>query len=283
MREFTLHTYDKTRSFGLNELSAFATSPTGLGNTFEVSYKESNDGKYPTNVKPKFDPISLKIYFNADGSNGYTNYKGLATFLAYCGKEKFILEYNDGVTDKYADVIFKGLTKTEITDEGVFCETLTLERQTYWYETINEEFVFAETDLDPVFPLAFPFGFQGSTFTTEKTLQNLFFESAPIYIKISGSITNDLRIYIKNAQSETVAEIAMSTDLPLGTIIDIDPLDKKITITYQDNTKENGYGLTDKTKQSFLYLPQGTYTLGANIVRGGNGRIEISIKRFLFD
>lgn len=283
MREFTLHTYDKSQSFGLNRTSTLAASPTGLGNAFDISYKDSDNGKFITNVKPNFDQIVLKVYFNADGSSGYANYKSFATFLARCGKGKFIFEYNDGVTDKYTDVILKSITKTEITDEGVFCETLTLERQTFWYETIDEDFIFEELEIEPVFPLSFPFGFQGSMFTTEKTLQNFFFESAPIYIKISGSITNNLSIYIKNDQNEKVAEIAISTDLPNGAKIEIDPQQKKIIIFYMDGTTANGYDLTDKTKQSFLYLPQGTYTLGANIIRGGNGKIEISIKRYLFD
>ena len=56
-----------------------------------------------------------------------------------------------------------------------------------------------------------------------------------------------------------------------------------VFLTDAEGNVTNGYRITDKTKQSFLYLPQGTYTVGANIVKGASGRIEMSIKRYLFD
>lgn len=283
MRKFCLHTYDRTRSFDLNGTKALATEPSGLGNGFQTSYKESEQGNYLTNVKPKFDPIILKIYFNADGTSGYLNYKGFMAFLSLCGMSKFIFEYNDGITDKYCDVVLKSIPKSEINSDGVFMETLTLERQTYWYEVINDEFAFSNIDETPIFPLPFPFGFQGSTFTNERTVENLFFASAPILITISGQILTDLRIYVKNENGDTVSEISISEDLPTGSVVHIDPVTKKITITDAHGVVTNGYGITDKTKQSFLYLPQGKYIVGANIISGATGKIELSIKRYLFD
>lgn len=283
MRKFYLHTYDKSRSFDLNGTRALATEPSGLGNTFQTSYKESDKGNHLTNVKPKFDPITLKIYFNADGTDGYVNYKGLLSFLAMCGMSKFIFEYNDGVTDKYCDVVLKSIPKSEINAEGVFMETLTLERQTYWYEVIDEEFVFSQTNATPVFPLEFSFGFQGSMFNNERVVKNTFFAPAPVLLKISGSITTDLHIYIKDKAGVILSQISISEDLPTGSVIFIDPTTKKITITDASGATSNGYAITDKSKQSFLYLPQGEYTLGANIISGAVGKIEISIKRYLFD
>ena len=112
MRKFYLHTYDKSYSFDLNGTRALATEPSGLGNTFQTSYKESDKGNHLTNIKPKFDNITLKIYFNADGTDGYVNYKGLLSFLAMCGMSKFIFEYDDGVTDKYCDVVLKSIPKS---------------------------------------------------------------------------------------------------------------------------------------------------------------------------
>ncbi|MBQ6728466.1 MAG: hypothetical protein IJQ87_05950, partial [Clostridia bacterium] len=132
MRKFYLHTADKTSSFDLNAVTAFAANPSGLGNAFDISYKQSEKGNHPTNVKPSFEPIVLQIYFNGDGTVGYRNYKNLLQFLATCGKSVFLFEYDDGVTDKYCDVIFKSATKSERTEEGAFCETFTFERQSYW-------------------------------------------------------------------------------------------------------------------------------------------------------
>lgn len=80
----------------------------------------------------------------------------------------------------------------------------------------------------------------------------------------------------------TIEEIALDTNNKDGTEILIEPTTKKITIT-TDGVSTNGYGLTDKTKQSFLYLPQGEYYIGANTTADDEGEIEISIKRYLFD
>lgn len=283
MRKFYLHTYDKSHSFDLNNESALASEPSGLGNGFQTSYKESDKGRHITNIAPKFEDIKLRIYFNADGTDGYVNYKGLASFLTICGTSKFIFEYDDGVTDKFCDVVLKSISKSEISAEGIFSESLTLERQTYWYEVIDEEFVFSQVNEIPVFPLAFPFGFQGMAISSEKSIENNFFAPAPVLIRISGQITEDLNIYIKDTSNTVLSEICISEELPDGAVVLIDPATKKITITAADGTVSNGYEITDKSKQSFLYLPQGKYIIGANIAAGALGKTEISVKRYLFD
>lgn len=283
MRKFYLHTIDQSAHFDLNTTRALATDPTGLGNAFQLSYKESEWGDHLTNVKPKFDPICFKICFNADATSGYANYKALAEFLSLCGNTKFLLEYDDGITGKYCEVVLKSLSKTEINADGVFMETLTLDRQTHWYEIVTEDFVFAEIETTPTFPMSFPFGFVGASFTSEKTLENRFFKPAPISVRISGDVGEDLRIYIKKPSGEIVSELSIASELENGTTVTIDPTRKKIVITDAEGNTQNGYWLTDKTKQSFLYLPQGQYVVGADIARGANGRIELSVRRYLLD
>lgn len=283
MRKFFLHTYDKKKSFDLNTESALAAEPTGLGNSFTISYKESDKGKHPTNVTPSFEPIVLKIYFNADGTTGYANYKGLMLFLAECGTNEFLFEYQDGVTDKYADVIFKSNTKSEIDEEGVFCESFTFERQTYWYERVDDSFALKNTDADKTrFPLGFPFGFFGQVFNKKQYVSNPFHIAAPITITISGQIRENIRIYIATLDDKIVAEIKLSTNNVDGRVIVIEPNKKKITVT-QNGTVSNGYGLTDKTRQSFLYLPQGDYYIGSDMDELDAGEIAFAVKRYLLD
>ena len=284
MRKFYLHTYDRTKTFDLNTASAFASEPTGLGNAFSPTYKESDKGKHLTNVTPSYPPITMKIYFNADGSDGYVNYKSFAIFLTECGKSLFLLEYNDGVTDKFCDVILKSITKSEKNNEGVFCETVTLERQTYWYENVETTFEIKHNADDISFPLPFPFGFVGMTFSNSIKVTNPFFEPAPVFVTIKGYIENPVRLYVKNAETEKiVAEILLSRGVGSGETVVIDPTSKKITVTDSNGNVSNGYELTDKTKQSFLYLPHGQYFVGSNITANDTGSINISIKRYLFD
>lgn len=286
MRKFYLHNLSKTKSFDLNTKSALATEPSGLGNSFNTAYKESEKGKHLVNVTPSFEPIVLKIYFNADASDGYTNYKALMRFLAECrvaDKQAIVFEYNDGVTDKYCDVIFKSSTKGEKTEEGIFCETFTFERQTFWYERIEESFAMKNTPADATrFPLGFPFGFFGQVFKSKQFISNTFNVAAPITITVSGNIHNDIRVYIATLENKVVAELKLSTNCVDGKVIVIEPSTKKITIE-QNGVVTNGYGLTDKTKQSFLYLPQGDYYIGSDMTVEDSGEIAFSIKRYLLD
>lgn len=283
MRKFFLHTYSKSKSFDLNTESALAAEPTGLGNSFATAYKDSDKGKHLVNVTPSFEPIVLKIYFNADGSEGYANYKGLMLFLAECGTTEFLFEYQDGVTDKYCDVVFKSATKSEPNEEGVFCETFTFERQTYWYERVEDSFALKNTAADATrFPLGFPFGFFGRVFNKKQYVSNPFHIAAPITITISGQIADNIRIYIATLDDKIVAEIKLSTNNVDGRVILIEPNTKKITVS-QNDTVSNGYGLTDKTKQSFLYLPQGDYYIGSDMTQDDAGQIAFAIKRYLLD
>ncbi len=282
MRKFILHTLDKSKSYDLNGEKALATEPTGLGNAFALTYKDSEKGKYLTNVKPEFEPIVLKIYFNTDGTSGYANYKNLLSFIASCGGGKFLFEYADGVTDRYCEVVLKSSTKTEKNTDGEFVETFTFERQTYWYEQIDTAFEIVRKDNDADFPLQFPFGFAGIRFYNEYRVKNTFFANAPIVIKISGNIANNIQIYVRTVAGEIVSQIQLSVNNIDGTIIIIDPTTKKITVN-TDGEIANGYGLTDKTKQSFLYLPQGEYYIGSNMQTTDGGKIEVSIKRYLLD
>ena len=283
MRHFILHTSDRRRSYDLNDTSAFAAEPSGLGNNFSLSYKESERGKHLVNITPSFDPITLKIYFNADGTDGYANYKALLSFLAECGTSPFLFEYNDGVTDKFCEVVLRNAPKSEISEEGLFVEDFQFERQTYWYEQVNTEFELLNRTPDATFPLKFPFGFAGEKLKKEFRITNPFFERAPIIFIISGDFENPLNLYIKDTSGNIISQIQLSIGNEEGQTIRIDPTTKKIIVTTAEEGEYNGYGLTDKTKQSFLYLPQGEYIIGANIEQTDAGRIDVEVRRYLFD
>lgn len=283
MRKIYLHTIDKTSTFDLNTTSAFATDLQGFGNAFNLEYSESEKGNHLVNVKPNFDNIQFKVYFNCENKNPYINYKALMDFLTKCGMQPFLIEYNDSVTDKFCEIVVKSLPKSQVGDDGIFAETFVFERQSYWYEKVVETFALKNTDTSSAsFPLGFPFGFIGKVLQKKYKVKNKFFVDAPISITISGKLQNNINIYIATLNDEIVQELQLSVGNIDGTTITIEPSTKKITIK-TDNTSTNGYGLTDKTKQSFLYLPQGEYYIGSNIDDNDTGKIEISIKKYLLD
>jgi hypothetical protein len=283
MRQFTLYTPDRKKAFSLNGKRAFATEPKGLGNKFDIAMKETATGRQLSNIKPTFEPITLNLCFNADGSSGYANYKELMNFFSLCGRGAFIFEVKDGVTTRQCDVVLDTAEKSEIQEEG-FIETFIFQRLNFWYEEVTESFSLKGVDATAYsFPLSFPFMFHGYSFTDSFEIKNDFYEQSPITVKISGAIENDIVVYLENLETaERVAEVALSTGNTEGTIITIDASNKKVLV---DNgvTVENGYSLVDKTKQSFLFLPQGRYKIGANITQDDKGAIQVSVKRYLLD
>lgn len=285
MRKFVLWKSDKSLSFDLNTSRALAVEPTGLGNQFATSYKEATDRKYLTNIKPDFEPIAFKVYFNGDGSSGYENYKRLAQFLTRCGKTELLLEYADGITDKFAKVVLKAMPKSEINEDGEMFADCQFERQWYWYEDVAESFALktAASLLSTTFPLSFPFGFAGSVFINKFEISNDFYEDAPIVLTIKGEIKSNIRIMILSADTgETVAEVSLSRGSGAETEIIIDADAKKIKVTENGETV-NGYGLQDPTKQSFLFLPFGQYVITSSMVDDDEGEISVAIKRYLLD
>lgn len=286
MREIKLYTPDKRSFISFNDPRFLAGEISGLGNNFSITYKDTPKGKVKTNVKPEFEPISLTVYFNVDGSNGYRNYKFLMDFLSQMAGDVFPLEYNDGIKRKFCDVILKTAPKSQISEDGIFSETFTFERQYYWYEEKEETFALKSTDASKVtFPLPFPFGFTGVSFVNKYTIKNVFYEAAPIKIIIKGPVERaPIIVSLKDANNvETISEISINQNCGDGEMFVIDASTKKISRYINDAFVENAYNLTDKRKQSFLYLPLGIYTISSNIQMADAGEIEIAIKHYLLN
>ncbi len=287
MRKFYLHKIDKSMSFSLNDKGILATNPKGLGNNFNITYKETAERKYLANIKPEFETISFDIYFNADGSNGYKNYKTFVTFLSSTGMKQLLLQYEDEITDKYCQVVLKTQPKSEIDDEGIFCETFVFERQTYWYKEDIQSFSLHQNNIGNngnIFPMKFPFGFSGTVFQKEYRATNLFFDEVPIDIKITGDIKENICIYIEDINSKKILQqIKMKVNCKNGQIYNFIATDKKQVLITENGQTRSAYDLIDHLYQTFLYLPQGTYIIGSNIQIGDKGSIDISIKNYLLD
>ena len=284
MRRFLLHTRDRAQTLDLNTAALLATEPRGLGNTFAVAYKETDTRRYPTSVTPSFEPISFKIYFNADGGDGYASYKRFCRFLTLCGKRPFLLEYDDGVTDKLCDVLLRSHTKSEIDEDGVLCETLTLERTSYWYEWVQTHFSLETlASAASAHPMRFPLGFVGRRVVRELTVTNPFFEAAPVRVLLCGGIAHPTELTVTDENGEQVAFLRVMQSVGVGERIVIDPDEKRVTHVAADGTETNAYDLTDKRGCSFLWLPQGRHRISCNLTGEDGGRVELSVKRYLLD
>jgi len=283
MRKFRLLSSDKKLSFDLSN-NVVAAEPKGLGNRFALEYLDTIKGKRLSNVLPNFETIQLLLYFNADGRNGYGFYNNLMSFLAAVGLQTFLFEYNDGIKTKLCDVVLGNAPKSEISEDGEFAETFAFDRQSYWFEELQESFALKTYQGGgDKFPLRFPFRFSGVYFQKHYTVNNQLAIEAPVIIRVRGKIKYNIHIYVDDvATDERFAEIQLSTNNIDGHEILIDPTDKKVTRATAEG-KENIYGLLNHNKHSFIYLPKGLYKIGSNLDDEDTGAIEISVRRFLFD
>lgn len=281
MRKFKLFSADMTDVADLTQPSMLAHNPSGLGISQSNSFNDTSAGKFITGKKLTFDPIKLSICFNGDGSSGYRNYKDLADFLARRGKEVFLIEYDDGVAKKYADVVLKSLTKTEVQENGAFVETLTLERLTMYFLPGIEMMQFDTSAVaGETFPLSFPLRFRESASMATRTLENGIDEPMPLSIECAlSSYADDTVIAVSGGGTTMTMKIKGAAD---DAVVRIDPIRKKITET-KNGVVSNGYDLTNKAFRSFLFIPKGVYTVAVTIAGGVSGMVRLTYRRYVYD
>ncbi|OHE41469.1 MAG: hypothetical protein A2Y16_05365 [Tenericutes bacterium GWF2_57_13] len=250
MRKFLLWNSAKTSSHDFDVYKSIISEVSGLGTDFEVT----TTNKRVTGFERKYDDVILMINFGV-GGNAYGAFKDLTDFIALNGTQKFILEYRMGTRILYCDVWIKGLTKSQITAGGVLVERLTLHRSTSWY-TIQDGSI-------PTYPSGI--GIENSTF-----------ESAPINFTITSPTTGQTELQLK--QGTTIIG-RISITINANETISILSDEKKITITL-GGVVSNGYNRIYRLWDSFMFAPQGTYTLVATIVPA-TGTVQYSVKKWV--
>lgn len=280
MAKFYIHNNTTGETFNLNK-QIIATEPKGLGNAFNINYKNTSQGSRVQYSVPKFESIQLTLYFNVSGINGYQQYKRLVVFLEGIGTTEFTLEYKDEIGSKYATVMLNNLTKTHIQADGVFSELLTLDRLTYWYIK-NEQVLSFNTETNTTYPLKYAVTYPGDKAAVSTVITNSFFKEQPAKIIMRGRTATMPDIKLKNIETgEIISHIRLVgvTQTDQTTII-IDAINKKITIKENDKIK-NGYYVTDKRYQSFLVIPPGSYEIIAPLNIEGTASISISYRRYM--
>lgn len=248
MREFKLWNQGMTNSFSFTS-GVSITDIKGLGLKLKTTLVEGEVGEIDTS----HDNIQFRLEFGID-ENAYTSFTSLANFLASNGKNAFVLEYSVNGLTRYCDVYFLSLSKSEKNTQRLLEEQLVLERRSLWY-TIENAVI-------PVSP---------SSIQIENPV---FVEIQPV-ITITGATTGSLHI-----QASGLADLKLNNTLTLTQVLTIDTY-KKTVILDDGGTESNGYNLLDKTKDSFLMIPQGTYSI--SIVDGTAASVGMTYKKWVFD
>lgn len=264
MRTFKLTSLVSSTTFDLQSNGIFVVSPKGLGNAYSLSYVTSEKNKHLNNAAPSFESIELTLTFAVSG-NKYANYTRLATFLNNTIGTPMILEYGGGNKARQAKVIFKSLSKSQITIENDLEETLVLDRISYWYTTQIER-------------IGHYNGFRSNV-----SIENNFNAPIPVDITYSVSGVSEASMWVKDASGNIMQRLKWK---PKGTdsqYLIIAPSDGKRVTLVKNNVAENGYSLIDKQYKSFIYLPYGTWTIGSDLGQGTSWSIELVITHYIMD
>lgn len=263
MRTFKLTSLVTSSTFDLQSDGIFVVSPKGLGNSYSLSYVTNEKNKHLNNAAPSFESIELTLTFAVSG-NKYANYTRLATFLNGNIGTPMILEYNDGNKTRQARVIYKSLSKSQITEENDLEETLILDRISYWFTTQIER-------------IGHYNGFRSSV-----SINNQLNSSIPIDITFTVSGISEASMWVKDSSGNITQRLKWN---PKGTgsqYLIIAPTDGKRVTLVKNNVAENGYSLIDKRYKSFIYLPYGTWTIGSDLGQDA-WTIELVITHYILD
>jgi len=132
MRKLKLYNYNKSSFIDFNDKKYLVTDISGLGTKYDLIKFE----KTVHDLEYNFENISLTINFGID-SNAYNDYKRFLDFIISNGKNRFILGYDYGTNERFADVYLLNSPKTQKTNYRIITETVIFERITPWYKNVE--------------------------------------------------------------------------------------------------------------------------------------------------
>lgn len=264
MRTFKLTSLVDGGTFDLQSNGLFVVDPQGLGNDYSLSYVKNEKSNFLNNANPSFPSIELTISFAISG-NKYQNYTRLATFLSKNVATSMILEYSDGFKSRMAKVVFKSLSKSQITEENDLEEKLVLDRITYWYYTEIQRI----GHVNPYKPSV--------------SVKNDFNVAIPIDITYTVTGVNEASLYVKNESGSIVQQLSWKPKDTGTQYLIVSPSDGKRVTLVKNNVAENGYDRIDKSHKTFIYLPTGSYTIESNLNQSKVWTIEIVLTHYILD
>lgn len=270
VRGFELHIYDDA----MNLIDKFSldlvTSPSGLGFTQDVTVITTTTVDYIVNRALKKQDVKLTVEF--EEPNSYIKVNNLRDWIANNIEKKLVLYYNDTVRERLMDVYVKSFPVSEIVSQYNSIP-LTLTPLSPFYLRGIQKTTVSLTGVGKEYPFTYPYSY-GGTQLVNNVLNNSFFESIPLYVKILGKVTHPI-IILKDENGENYAEVSFP-DLIIeeGQYLTVDAINSRILFFDGVNTYDY-YNELDKTKNSFLKAKAGKTIIDANFLQTDTGYIEI--------
>ena len=250
MRKFYLLN-DKGEKFAFDYSSkVLISSIQGLGFTKTNTYFNYD------NIYKKIDEEipTQDIVFDLAFLEKYRGFKGFLSFLE--GSKELLLYYTSDET-KYTYVEVESLSKTEIS-AGTLTSELKLKKLSYWYKDVISEVVINVAKTGKIYPFKYPYTYSKSS-KGKMELTNNGYAKAPLKITIEGNVSNPEIIVTKGEEEVSRLKIYYeSTDCKI--VVDAFPTRQSITIEEKGSVID-AYEYQDFSKDNFIFLEHGTYTL----------------------
>ena len=226
------------------------SSITGLG------FQKTNTYFDFDNIYRKIDETipTQDIVFNLAFLRKYHGFKRFLSFLETSHELKLYYTSDD---TKYSYVEVESLSKTEISG-GTLTSELKLKRLSYWYKDVISEVVINVAKSGKIYPFKYPYTYSKSS-KGKMELTNNGYAKAPLKITIEGNVSNPEIIVTKGEEEVSKLKIYYeSTDCKI--VVDAFPTRQSITIEEKGSVMD-AYEYQDFSKDNFIFLEHGTYTL----------------------
>ena len=234
---------EKGQEFSMMDIHNYCllTEPSGLGISYEAEY-ESLGYSFIQNIRKmqQGQITGIVNFLNYDYYRKFINYIETAESLRIAYK----LPYKSGVREYFKDIEINNLTKSEIQENGIISENITIDCLSLWYEEVDLTYNIVKSEVENLIRWDFRWDsrFDG-TADSEINIVNQGHVEAPIVVEINGRVINPyIKLSIDGEEYQRVTfnvEIAEYEKLLYG-------------------TKENDFYIlkqnTDGTKQSLFNL-----------------------------
>lgn len=124
---------EKGQQFFMNNLNDYCllTNPQGLGVSYSTEYEQIEN----TYVKSKQNSEQCKPNATVNFSS-YTNFRKFVDFIKKSENLKlsYKIPFDDGEKEYFRDINIQNITKSEMQQNGIISETITIECLSLWYE-----------------------------------------------------------------------------------------------------------------------------------------------------
>lgn len=258
----------------------FGNNPQGLGYTKTLSILRLGDDNYIPYSIINLDQINLELlFYDEKNANKYQNYVEFVDFLSH--KPLYLMYQRPNSFTWYRRAVETlGLTKTEVSQDGMLHSNLQLQTLSFWEDgTSNVIETSQQLETGKIYPIKYPINYGGSSLDGI-TLISVGMLDTPLEITINGTVVNPQ--YILYDANDTVYGRGKFNGQFDKVYINSDEANEALTLerngaildnslSYQDLT----VGSPDEIYVTFLKLKTGTNKIRFIVDGGFTGTVRI--------